>query len=406
MVDDTFQILIAEDSLTQALELQHMLEGQHYRVRVAKNGQIALQMVRDDRPAILIADIIMPVMDGYELCRTIRADDELKDIPIILLTSLSDPSDVLRGLEVGADCFFTKPFDSRELISRILTMLLNSVGRLEIEESTQAFEATFGNDTYIITTDRRRMLSLLLSTFENAVKCNHTLEDRQRELELARQKIKQLESTAKAPVQPLVEVDVSPRLFTCMEALSTVLCRQGGLVDRHICPLHQDVSGLAGAIAEMMGFADEQLQGLRVAGLMHDIGMSCVEPEVRLREGPLEASELALVHSHPQVGCDLLTGAGFPWPVETIVLQHHERMDGSGYPNGISRREVLWQSRILGVADVVAAICEDRPHRKALPLEAALEEISSHRGTRYDKPIVEACIAVFHEKRFSFDAPT
>ncbi len=406
MAEDRFQILIVEDSLTQALELQHMLEGQHYRVRVAKNGLMALQMIRDDRPAIIIADIIMPEMDGYELCRTVRSDDELRDIPIILLTSLSDPSDVLRGLEVGADCFFTKPFDSRELISRILTMLLNSVGRLEVEESTQAFEATFGNDTYIITTDRRRMLSLLLSTFENAVKCNRTLEDRQRELELARQRIRQLESSVKAPEQPVAEPDLSPRLFACMDAFSTVLCGQRGLQEEYIRQHHRNVAGLAAAIAEMMGFASDQIHGLRVAAMVHDIGMSCIGSDARMREGALTDQEMELVRTHPQNGSELLTGVGFPWPVETIVLQHHERMDGSGYPNGIARREVLWQSRILGVADVVAAICEDRPYRKALPLDAALEEISEHRGTLYDKPIVEACIAVFHENLFSFGKPS
>ena len=113
------KILVVEDSPTQAIRLQHILETRGFEVAVAFNGKAALEHLEHDRPSIVISDVIMPEMDGYELCKRIKSDEGLKDIPVILLTSLSDPEDIIRGLEVGADNFITKPYQEKLLVSRI-----------------------------------------------------------------------------------------------------------------------------------------------------------------------------------------------------------------------------------------------------------------------------------------------
>ena len=124
MEKDT-EILIVEDSPTQALKLQYILEQHDYRVAVANNGQKALNYLKEHTPALVISDIVMPEMDGYEMCRKIKERESLKDIPVILLTSLSDPADVIRGLQCGADNFVTKPYQEDFLISRVKSALIN-----------------------------------------------------------------------------------------------------------------------------------------------------------------------------------------------------------------------------------------------------------------------------------------
>jgi signal transduction histidine kinase len=175
-------ILIVEDSPTQALHLQYILEQHHYRVSVATNGRDALADMRQRRPTIVISDIIMPEMDGYQLCQHIKADANLADIPVILLTSLSDPKDVIRGLECGADNFIMKPYDEDFLLSRIQHILANQRDR-RVEGTHKGLEIFFAGQTYVITADRLQILNLLLSTYETAVQKNRQLIEAQEGLQ-------------------------------------------------------------------------------------------------------------------------------------------------------------------------------------------------------------------------------
>jgi PAS domain S-box-containing protein len=164
------------------------------------------------------------------------------------------------------------------------------------------------------------------------------------------------------------------------------------------------VTQLVCAIAKEMGLSDERIEGLRMAGLIHDIGKISVPAEVLSKPGPLSDLEYGLIQAHTQVGYDVLNGTiEFPWPVAQIVLQHHERMDGSGYPQGLSGEEILLEARILAVADVVEAMASHRPYRSALGIEKALEEISQNRGILYDPEVVDACLKLFTEKGFRFE---
>ncbi len=162
------------------------------------------------------------------------------------------------------------------------------------------------------------------------------------------------------------------------------------------------VADLARAIATEMGLPGEQIDGIRMAGLIHDIGKIAIPAEILSKPGRLSDVEFSVIKTHPQVGYDILKEVEFPWPVAQVVLQHQERMNGSGYPSGISGDEILLEARILAVADVVEAMLSHRPYHPALGLDKALGEISGNRGVLYDADVVDACIRLFTEKGFEF----
>jgi len=172
--DSPLKVLIAEDSATQAQQLQYILEKQGYRVTATPNGRLALEAARRDKPALIISDVVMPEMNGYELCRRIKSDENLSDVPVVLVTTLSDPHDVIRGLECRADNFILKPYDAEQLLHRIQFVLVNSRMRRS-EHSGMGLEIVFGGQRHFITADRLQILNLLLSTYEAAMQRNHEL---------------------------------------------------------------------------------------------------------------------------------------------------------------------------------------------------------------------------------------
>ncbi len=160
---------------------------------------------------------------------------------------------------------------------------------------------------------------------------------------------------------------------------------------------------IAAAVADEMGLPVERAKSLRVAGLLHDIGKIQVPAEILAKPGSLSEAEKSIIRTHSEVGYRLLKGISFEWPVAEIVLQHHERMDGSGYPGGLKGGKILLEARILGVADVVEAISSHRPYRPAFGLDYALAEIESLAGSVYDADVVRACLRLFRDKGFSID---
>jgi PAS domain S-box-containing protein len=164
------------------------------------------------------------------------------------------------------------------------------------------------------------------------------------------------------------------------------------------------VTDLALAIASKLGFTMDACHALRISGMLHDIGKLGVPAEILSKPTALSRIEFSLVQTHPRNAHEILAGIAFPGPVAEIVLQHHERLDGSGYPNGIPGDNILPGAKVLAVADVVEAIASHRPYRPALGITAALDEIRSGRGTRYDEQVVDACVALFESGAFAFDA--
>ncbi len=194
------EILIVEESLTQAEHLKHILEQHAHPVAVAHNAEAALAAIRARPPQVVISAVLLPVMDGYELCRQIKADAQLKDIPVILLTSLSDPTDIIRGLECGADNFVTKPYDEKLLLSRIEYIVLNR--ELRGGAGTQTgLEIIFNGQKYSITPERQQMVDLLISTYELAVQKNLELLRVQQELNALNERLEEKVEARTAQLQ-------------------------------------------------------------------------------------------------------------------------------------------------------------------------------------------------------------
>jgi HD-GYP domain-containing protein (c-di-GMP phosphodiesterase class II) len=162
--------------------------------------------------------------------------------------------------------------------------------------------------------------------------------------------------------------------------------------------MHQTrVTRLACTIARKIDFSEDQINGLRLASLIHDIGMLGVPTEIVNKANLLSEAELSLMKMHPIFGYEIVKTLRISWPIAQIVYQHHERMDGSGYPSGVSGNDIIPEVRVLAVADVVEAMASDRPYRPAYGLDKALEEILQNRGILYDSQVVDACLTVFSE---------
>ena len=518
------RILIVEDSLIQSAQLKDLLQEHGYWVTVATNGQEGLAAVRERKPDLIISDVIMPGMDGYEMCQAIKHNGELRDIPIILLTVPSDTKDIIRALQAGVDYYLTKPYYENHLLSQVESALARPV-RQKSKGAEEELEVIFGGERHVLTSDRQQMLNLLLSTYDDAVQQNRKLIQTQRELQKLNEKLQQeiierkqaeeesrrLKDFNEGIVQNMAEgiavedaegriifvnpaaadllgyspeellgqhwtvivppdqhpsvqaayerhvhgetdryelqlvrqdgtsvpvlVSGSPRIeegrfagtltvFTDItehkrveEELQRSLERLERTFNETVQALalairtrnpymagHQRrVTQLATAIAEEMGLPEEQVEGIRVAGLIHDIGKISVPVEILSNPEGITELEYGIIKAHPQIGYDILKAVEFPWPVAEIVLQHHERLDGSGYPQGLSGDEIMLEARILAVADVVDAMASHQPYRAARGLDEALEEISQNRGVLYDPGAVGACLKLFKQKGFRLE---
>lgn len=208
MKKNKVNILIAEDSKTQAVQLQYLLEKHGYSVEIAENGRVALDLARKNRPSLVISDIVMPELDGYGLCRAIKEDENLHEVPVILVTSLLDSEDVVKGLESGADNFIRKPYEERYLMSRIEYLLMN----LELRENQKmrmGIEIRLGGKRHFITAERQQILDLLISTYEQAIHINDELKAREQDLAHSNQVLNGLYHMAEGLNEASSEKDVA-----------------------------------------------------------------------------------------------------------------------------------------------------------------------------------------------------
>lgn len=192
------------------------------------------------------------------------------------------------------------------------------------------------------------------------------------------------------------------RLRQSLEETVNALATAVEMRDPYTAGHQHRVTSLATAIAEEMGLSKEKIEGIRMAGVIHDVGKIRVPAEILSWPGQLTEIDFNLIKTHPQVGYDILKRIELPHQVTRIMLQHHERMDGSGYPEGLKGKKILIEAQVLAVADVVEAMASHRPYRAALGIEKALEEISKNKGALYDAKAVDACLKLFNEKDFKF----
>jgi len=239
-------VLVVEDSPTQAAQLEYLLGTHGFSVFIAEDGKMGIAAVKKRRPDIILSDVNMPVMNGFELCRVIKGDDDLKDIPVILLTAMSDPEDIIRGLEAGADYYLTKPYSDEEILSKITSIqetkaLQKNKGNMK---KNREIEVSFQNKMFIIKSNRRQILNLLLSTYENAVHKNLKLLEVQKELQILNEKLEgnlyELE-TAERKFRYFVQtipdivyrVDTEGRFVFINETVRILDYDPGELVGRH-----------------------------------------------------------------------------------------------------------------------------------------------------------------------------
>ena len=192
------------------------------------------------------------------------------------------------------------------------------------------------------------------------------------------------------------------KLRRAMEGIVEAISVTVEMRDPYTAGHQKRVADLACAIARAMGLKEDEIYGLRMASVIHDLGKITVPAEILSKPGQLSALEYELIKSHVQAGYDILKQIEFPWPLADIILQHHERLDGSGYPNGLKMEEIMMPARILSVADVFETIASHRPYRPSLGMQRALDEIRQNRGKLYDNRVVDVCVNLIEEERFQF----
>lgn len=333
-------VMIVDDKPTNIDVLVDTLK-RDYRLRVAKTGAKAIACAETQHPDLILLDIMMPEMDGFDVCARLKENPETADIPIIFITAVNDPMHIVRGFEVGAVDYVTKPFYGLEVLARVRN-------HLAIKEMREALNAQ-----------------------------NTILEQKVKEKTAA------LEEMFNATIQTM--------------ALAVEIR------DPYTAGHQTRVAALACTIAKKMGLSKREIETIRYAGLLHDIGKIRIPAAIMNRPGKLLPVEREIIHIHPKVGYDLLKNIPFPWPIAEVVYQHHEKLDGSGYPRGLTEDEILIESRVLSVADLTEAESSHRPYRPTMGIEFALSEIERNRGTLYDKGVVDACLALFREDGFSLE---
>jgi GAF domain-containing protein len=247
-----------------------------------------------------------------------------------------------------------------------------AIGALALYSGEAGF---FDDDHVMLLEDMASEISFALTRFEQDASHSNVEDERQRALENMQQALKD-------------------SIHAIAFALETR--------DPYTAGHQRQVAKIATAIAGEMELSETVIEGIHFGSLIHDLGKISIPAEILTRPRRLTPLETQMMQTHPQAGYDIVAGIDFPWPVAEMVLQHHERMDGSGYPNGMKGEDIPLESKILAVADVVDAMTSHRPYRAGLGIVKALEEIERHRGTHFDPAVVDACLRLFREKGYSY----
>jgi putative two-component system response regulator len=302
-------------------------------------------------------------MDGFEFCGRVRERPSLRDVPFVFYTATYTRPDERRfALSVGADHYLEKPTDPSRLLETVESLL--EARRLQTPRMAPMPREEF----------EERHLSIV----------QRKLEQKVTELERANAELRAGEA----------------RLRQTMTGFVSTIDRIVEYRDPYTAGHERRVGLLAAAIGREMGLEAWQVEGLMYGGFVHDVGKIFAPAEILTRPGRLNEMEMAIVRAHSRVGHDILKDVEFPWPVAQMALQHHERWDGSGYPDGLAGEAILLEARVLAVADVVESMASHRPYRPSLGLEAALAEIEARSGTLYDPAVVAACLRLFREQGF------
>jgi PAS domain S-box-containing protein/putative nucleotidyltransferase with HDIG domain len=438
-------ILVVEDEKLVAKDISNILKRLgHQVVDIVTTGQDALRKVEETGPDLVLIDIVLKgALDGIATAGLIQ---ERFRIPVIYLTAYADEATLARAKITEPFGYILKPFDERDIKTAIemmtykarmdrtlrdrekwLATILRSIGDGVIAVDA-AGRVTFMNTLAEVLTGRPLAegagqsiegvvrISPELGTSSQSEALLTSGDGRQYTIESQTSPI--LDMSGQKAGYVFVFRDISQRQKTeyelqrsweqikkSLSGIVRAISQMTEMRDPYTAGHQRRVAQLSSAIAKEMGLHNDQVEGIRLAGEIHDIGKIHVPAEILSKPGRLTPVEFALIQTHAQAGYEILRSIEFPWPIAQIIWQHHERLDGSGYPNRVKGREILLEARILSVADVVEAMSSHRPYRPAPGVAKALEEIDHNKDKLYDSDVVEACTALFRAGRFAFDGP-
>jgi putative two-component system response regulator len=330
------RILLVDDTKANIDILVQTLK-EEYKLGVALNGPKAIEYTRNNRLDLILLDILMPEMDGFEVCQRLKESPITQSVPIIFITAIDDPQHKRKGLEIGAVDYITKPFDISEVRARVKTHLSLKI------------------------------------TQEELSKRNLILEEKIRE------RTRELKET---------QVEIIKRLSLASKYRDN---GTGQNVSR--------ISAMAELLGRASGLSPAEAETLALSSMLHDAGKIGISDSILLKQGKLTHEEWEIMKSHTTIGSRLLSGSRSKLiqDAETIALTHHEKWDGSGYNKGLKGEEIPLISRIVGICDVFDALISNRPYKKAWPVQKAFEEIQSKSGTDFDPRLVKLFLGLESE---------
>ncbi|MET0025969.1 MAG: HD domain-containing phosphohydrolase [Sedimenticola sp.] len=510
-------ILVCDDTPASLKLLSSLLMDAGYSVRPANSGELALQSAFAKTPELILLDIRMPGIDGYDVCRRLKENEPTSEVPVMFISALDDVRDRVRGFEVGGVDYISKPFQQEEVLARVRThielkRIRSSLERI-VEARTESLNNTIRtlrtlsavNQTLVHATDEQQLLDRVCEAIVSiggyrmvwvgyaeqygsksvrpvaqsgtvdgyldnvnitwdesehgrgptgtAIRtreictCDNTREDPAytpwsdqanrrgyassialplvvdddcigalniyapvpyrfdaEEVELLDGLTKDLafgiQHLRTDTARHQAEEEIANSYNRLQQTLKQTIQAMAITVEKrdpYTAGHQRRVTELALAIARRMELDESTISSIQLAGAIHDVGKIYVPSEILNRPGRLNATEFSIIKTHPTIGYEILSGIEFEEPVAEIIHQHHERLDGSGYPRGLSGDEILLQARIIAVADVVEAIASHRPYRPSLGIDVAREEIIKNRGKLYDPKVVDACLDVLEE---------
>jgi response regulator RpfG family c-di-GMP phosphodiesterase len=336
-------ILVVDDDLQIRIFMKDLLESFRYNCIVASDAEEALAAFDGRGFDLVLCDIDLEGDNGMELARNLR--NRYPDTAIIMVTGIDDSGLAETALDFGAYGYMVKPVR----VNEVLINVSNALRRRSLEQQSL-----------------RHQKILQDQVAERTCKLNKTLSELRR----------------------------------AFDDIVHVISLTGEMKDAYTAGHQQRVSELATAIGREMGLPYEQVETIRLAGMIHDLGKIAIPSDILAKPTRLRPTEYALIKDHPQLGYDIISTVDFLKPVANIVLQHHERLDGGGYPHGLRGNEILLEARIIAVADVVEAMSSHRPYRAGLGIDTALGEIEAKAGRLYDGEAAAACLRLFREKGY------
>ncbi|ETR72983.1 MAG: Response regulator receiver modulated metal dependent phosphohydrolase [Candidatus Magnetoglobus multicellularis str. Araruama] len=336
-------ILTIDDEYLIRETISDYLEELGYKVIQAENGRAGIDVFRSQKPDMVLVDLRMPEMDGLDVLSIICK--ESPQTPIIMVSGTGILQDAIDAIRKGAWDYVSKPIQDMAVLDYAVT---RSLERAELLRENEIYKQRLEEKVHQRTKELEKSNAQLRSTLEDIV-----------------------------------------------ESLSILTEKRDPYTSGH----QKRVSVLAALIAQEMGLSEEEITAIRFAGQLHDIGKIYVPAEFLSKPTRLDEEEMAVIRKHSVVGYEILKNIQFPWPIAETIHQHHERMDGSGYPQGLTDSDILLDAKIIAIADVVEAMSSHRPYRPALGVEKALDEIRKNQGKFYCMDCSNALLRLFEKKR-------